>query len=253
MEKEREKSASTNDNVDSRKDSAQDEKKDKDDAVVEPITCYTSIRDESDSDSGSDDADSDKSKTANSPSATTTTTRKPTTTPTTTATVQKFDSDSETDEKAEQAKSYKNVLSKLTTTIKNSSSPSKKTPIIKAGQTAKDREDLQVSGSGPGKMSFIGPKLPMLKTNNSLQQQQSLTSVNSSDESKTATAVGSSSGNPNDDVSSSGGCLNDESAATGSNPQKELNYSKDELAKYDHLLRMSQFYAKYNQVYFLFS
>ena len=32
------------------------------------------------------------------------------------------------------------------------------------------------------------------------------------------------------------------------NKKKVINYSKEDLAKYDHLINMSQMYAKYNQV-----
>lgn len=115
-----------------------------------------------------------------------------------------------------------NVLNKLSTKTSSSatsmSASPKKTPIIKAGQTAKEREET--------KMSFIGPKLPLLKSSSQVD---------------TAATVAAA---PPTLVSS----VSSDAESSEDKIQKEINYSKDELAKYDNLLRMSQLYAKYNQV-----
>lgn len=242
-----EKSTSAGGDGDEAKSSNQNEENDKSgnangdkkDADVEHITSYTSVRDDSDSESGSDDNGDDESKSNSPPTTTTTTTTAAASSTTLVKKPIKFDSDSETDEKAEQAKSYKNVLSKLS--MKNSSSPSKKTPIIKAGQTAKERDDgVGGSSSGAGgKMSFIGPKLPL----GSKTRDHQVVTPSGSNEDNTKAAASTTISAANGEGGSSNG---DTEAAAAA--QKELNYSKDELAKYDHLLRMSQYYAKYNQV-----
>ena len=176
-----------------------------------PITSYTSYNDE-ESDSEAD-SESEKSKMNEN--------KKPPTAIDDKKAKKLFESDSETDEKAEKTKTYMNVLNKLSTKTSSSatsvSASPKKTPIIKAGQTAKEREET--------KMSFIGPKLPLLKSSSQVDTAATVAAPPT-----LVTSVSSDAESSEDKI------------------QKEINYSKDELAKYDNLLRMSQLYAKYNQV-----
>lgn len=226
--------------------------KDKPTDDVIPITSYTSHYDDDDDDEDDDDEDESSRKSKKEEKQEKGDAKKLTTTSEKTGSKksslrQTDDSESETDEKAEQTKFYANVLSKLNNKLSkptssansnnggNSSassklnSPVKKTPIIKAGQTAKER--------GETKLQFIGPKLPLGSGAASKVQQQALIS---------ATSVSETGGD-------SGGIAvtgeeGEEKSALDEKIQKEMNYSKDELAKYDHLLKMSQQYAKYNQV-----
>lgn len=109
-------------------------------------------------------------------------------------------------------------------------SPVKKTPIIKAGQTAKEREET--------KLMFIGPKLPFNSSNSKQATTVATTSTTKTSDQLSPTAIPVAT----TEAAATG------AAESGENAANKIAYSKDELAKYDDLLKMSQIYAKYNQV-----
>jgi hypothetical protein len=136
--------------------------------------------------------------------------------------------------------------------IKSNSSlrKNKKAPIIKSSQhlnnANNDIAPHQSASSGAPKSSFIGPKLPFLNENKKVVKIEAVKNENGEELDKKeadSEAV--------EDVKLEGG--DEEENQQQHQPKSlidrnKLNYSKDELAKYDHLFKMSQLYAKYNHV-----
>lgn len=147
----------------------------------------------------------------------------------------------EAEAKKQQAK--KTTAKPVTKVIK--APPVKKQPILKAGQTQKERDEI--------KLSFIGPKLPY-------KQLSSTTNLESADTAKlvefdskqqkfylTTTSKAQNNEEKSAETTESAQASSSSSSTEPTN-EAPINYSKDELAKYEDLLKMSQLYAKYNQV-----
>lgn len=133
----------------------------------------------------------------------------------------------------------KSETANTTNKLKNKSSvlkmklPIKKQPIIKAGQTQKDREEINTL--------FIGPKLP---DNNDKLELDPDQKVNRNIQWKQAKVINES----NLGIETSEAIEEPQSDSPQRPAGPKINYSKDELAKYDDLSKLSQLYAKINQV-----
>ena len=224
---------------------------DKEDAPAIPITCFTSINDEDDDDDDDDSEDEEEKNKEKQDEFKTSLLNHSNEL----LLVKKKALDLDEQLEEEEIKKPKPKILKTSVSLIPKTNPKvdiiKKQPILKAGQTPKEREELN--------QIFIGPKLPANNNNNSFKISVDNSSNDLKNEFESAKKlhntklVVETSVNQNQFSLLSNGLVtaelidhNEQQQSPPLSQKKAINYTKDELAKYENLSKMSQIYAQLN-------